>query len=270
MSPHSQNIYDDSTFFIAYSKLPRSQGGLAAAPEWPALQEMISNAAVPRQTWLRGSRILDLGCGYGWFARWAREQGAAYIRAIDLSDKMIARAREFELEERILSPASIDFKVGDIQEFMTVGDLADHSFDLAYSSLTLHYVEDLPKMYRNIHRSLKKGGTLVFSVEHPIFSAPVSPAADWKVVQDGESETSVWPLNSYSEEGWRTSSWLGVEGIRKYHRTVETYVSHLINNGFVLTGLKDWAPSKEDVVRHPEWATERHRPYFLLISAQAQ
>ena len=266
MSPNPQNIYDNLTFFNAYSKLPRSQGGLAEAPEWPALQEMIST----QQACLRDCRVLDLGCGYGWFARWAREQGAAYIRAIDLSDKMIARARELEVEERIPSSASIDFKVGDIQDLMIIGDRADHSFDLVYSSLTLHYVEDLPQLYRNINRTLKKGGTFVFSVEHPIFSAPVSPVADWKVIQDGDSETNVWPLNSYSEEGWRTSSWLGVEGIKKYHRTVETYVSHLINNGFVLKGLKDWVPSKEDVVRHPEWATERHRPYFLLISAQAQ
>jgi 2-polyprenyl-3-methyl-5-hydroxy-6-metoxy-1,4-benzoquinol methylase len=26
---------------------------------------------------LSGLRVVDLGCGYGWFCRWARDQGAA-------------------------------------------------------------------------------------------------------------------------------------------------------------------------------------------------
>jgi hypothetical protein len=87
-------------------------------------------------------------------------------------------------------------------------------------------------------------------------------------LQEGDAEHKVWPLNSYSEEGWRYTSWLGVKGVKKYHRTVETYVSLLLENGFVLTGLKDWVPSTESVSEHPEWAQERHRPYFLLISAK--
>ena len=33
----TQNIYDDPRFFDGYSRLPRSVGGLASAPEWPAL-----------------------------------------------------------------------------------------------------------------------------------------------------------------------------------------------------------------------------------------
>jgi SAM-dependent methyltransferase len=28
---------------------------------------------------LSGLRILDLGCGYGWFCRWARDAGAAEV-----------------------------------------------------------------------------------------------------------------------------------------------------------------------------------------------
>lgn len=52
----TQNIYDDPTFFQAYSQMGRSLGGLDAAPEWPALQALLPP--------MNGLRVLDLGCGY--------------------------------------------------------------------------------------------------------------------------------------------------------------------------------------------------------------
>ena len=64
----TQNIYDDAGFFAGYSRLPRSVEGLAGAPEWPNLQALLPD--------LRDKRVVDLGCGFGWFCRWAREAGA--------------------------------------------------------------------------------------------------------------------------------------------------------------------------------------------------
>lgn len=58
----SQNIYDDPHFFAGYATLDRSVKGLDGAPEWPALQQMLPPLA--------GLRVVDLGCGYGWFCRW--------------------------------------------------------------------------------------------------------------------------------------------------------------------------------------------------------
>lgn len=62
----TQNIYDDPDFFEGYGQLPRSRDGLDGAPEWPSLRAMLPNVA--------GRRVVDLGCGYGWFCRWAAEQ----------------------------------------------------------------------------------------------------------------------------------------------------------------------------------------------------
>ena len=64
----TQNIYDDETFFAGYSQLPRSVHGLEGAPEWPVLRAMLPE--------LRGRRVLDLGCGFGWFCRFAAGEGA--------------------------------------------------------------------------------------------------------------------------------------------------------------------------------------------------
>ena len=78
----TQNIYDSDAFFEGYSRLPRSIEGLEGAPEWPALRAMLPD--------LRGRRVLDLGCGFGWFCRWARTQGAVQVAGIDVSKKMQA------------------------------------------------------------------------------------------------------------------------------------------------------------------------------------
>lgn len=63
-----QNKYDDSGFFDKYSQMPRSIGGLEAAGEWGAFRSLLPG--------LRGKRVLDLGCGFGWHCRYAREQQA--------------------------------------------------------------------------------------------------------------------------------------------------------------------------------------------------
>jgi SAM-dependent methyltransferase len=271
MQSNSQNIYDNPEFFSAYSTLSRSQQGLAAAPEWPSLRHMILGSS---STTLPQSRVLDLGCGYGWFVRWARENGASYIQGIDISEKMIEKAKSFDKDAKPASTPEVSYEIRDLETLI----LDEESYDFVYSSLTFHYIEDLARLLRQIHSCLKKGnngsgnGKLVFSVEHPIYSSPVRPAADWIDVKGAgeEEEGKVWPLNSYSEEGLRVTSWLGTDGVRKYHRTTETYVSLLLENGFVLTGLKDWAPSEEDVAAHPEWSVERHRPFFLLLAAEAR
>jgi 2-polyprenyl-3-methyl-5-hydroxy-6-metoxy-1,4-benzoquinol methylase len=57
----TQNIYDDPGFFQGYSQMARSIDGLDAAPEWPALRAMLPP--------MQGLKVVDLGCGYGWFCR---------------------------------------------------------------------------------------------------------------------------------------------------------------------------------------------------------
>lgn len=81
----AQNIYDNPAFFSGYSQLPRQVKGLDGAPEWPAIR-----AILPA---LEGRTIADLGCGFGWAARWMRTQGAAGVHGYDLSENMIARAK---------------------------------------------------------------------------------------------------------------------------------------------------------------------------------
>lgn len=239
----SQNVYDDGEFFANYAQLPRSLGGLDAAPEWPVIQELL-----PTMT---GAGVVDLGCGFGWFSRWARAQGAASVLAIDLSENMLARARADT------GDAAITYVRQDLEQL----DLPQAGFDLAYSSLTLHYVVDLDRMLAVVHRALRPGGSFVASVEHPIALSPTHPD-----FIDGPQGDKVWPLDRYLIEGERIVDWLA-PGVRKQHRTIEGYLAALWRAGFHLTDLREWGPSAAQRAEHPEWALEVHRPYFLLLAA---
>lgn len=239
----TQNIYDTPAFFEGYSKMGRSVEGLAGAPEWPALQAQLPAMA--------GLNVVDLGCGYGWFSRWAQEQGAAHVLGLDVSHKMLARAKE------MTSAAGITYTVADLEQL----DLPAASFDLAYSSLAFHYIVDLKGLFERIHQALVPGGRLVFSIEHPIFMSPRNPG--WLVDDQGRKS---WPVDGYQIEGPRVTNWLA-DGVIKQHRTLGTLLNLLIQAGFALSHIEEWGPSEADLMARPELAEEQERPMILLVSA---
>jgi ubiquinone/menaquinone biosynthesis C-methylase UbiE len=239
----TQNIYDNADFFEGYLRLGRSVEGLDGAAEWPSLRALLPD--------LRDRRVVDLGCGLGWFCRWARQAGAADILGLDVSEKMLAGARN----------ATADTGVTYARADMERLDLPAASFDLAYSSLALHYIEDLGGLLAAVHRALVPGGSLVFSVEHPIFMAPAHPG--WTQSADG---SKTWPVDGYLEEGPRSTDWLA-KGVIKQHRTVGTYLNLLIRLGFVISHVEEWGPTDAQIAAQPALADERQRPPFLLVAA---
>ena len=48
-----------------------------------------------------GMKVLDLGCGFGHHCRWMREQGAESVVGVDLSERMLERARAMTSDSAI-------------------------------------------------------------------------------------------------------------------------------------------------------------------------
>ncbi|OPH53264.1 SAM-dependent methyltransferase [Paenibacillus ferrarius] len=242
-----QNKYDESGFFANYSQMPRSIGGLDAAGEWTAFRALLPE--------LEDKRVLDLGCGFGWHCRYAREEQARSVVGVDLSENMLDRARAMtndpQIEYRRLAIEDIDFTEGE--------------FDVVISSLALHYVENFDSICRQIYRYLAPGGTFVLSVEHPIFTA--IEAQDWHY--DSQGAKLHWPVDNYHLEGPRQARFLDND-VTKYHRNVSSYVNALIESGFSLTKMSELQPTADMLASNPAWEEETRRPMFLLLAAVKQ
>ena len=143
---------------------------------------------------------------------------------------------------------------------LDVLDLEPHSADLAFRPLTLHHVHDLDRLLSAIAETLTPGGSLVFPVQHPMFSAP--SVQELETTADGGR---FWPLDNYLVEGERVRHWC-VDGVVKQHRTVATYVNTVINAGLDIDRLVEWGSSADDLEARPELADDLHRPWFLLLS----
>jgi SAM-dependent methyltransferase len=240
----AQNIYDDAEFFEGYSQFPRSREGLAGAPEWPSLRSMLPE--------LKDLRVLDLGCGFGAFCRWAVEQGAREVVGLDLSQRMLDSARQ-------RGPGlPIRYEQTDLETF----EPPYQAFDLVYSSLAVHYLADFDAFCAKVRNTLPSGGRFVFSMEHPIFAARANP--EWMTDAQGNR---VFAIADYAREGERVTDWV-VDGIVKYHRKISTCVTALLRHGFVIDAMDEWSPTPADLDAHPSLADEIVRPMLLLMAAR--
>ncbi|ORY07026.1 methyl transferase [Clohesyomyces aquaticus] len=256
-----QPLYDRPAFLEAYLEFPRSKLGLDGASEWPTLRAIVGN--------LESQTGVDLGCGLGWFVQYAIEAVASFVDGFDISSKMIEGAKE-KTPSRCRPKLTTRLQISILYSAPTVDsqfcwgrvELEKYTYDLAYSSLALHYIptDSLRRLLKEIHASLKPGGRFVFSIEHPIFTAPSK--AEFETLPDSRK---VWPLDNYVEEGLRETNWLGTEGVRKFHCTIQTYLQSLLEIGFVIRDLVEWMPSKEDLLKYPDWKGALERPMFLLV-----
>jgi SAM-dependent methyltransferase len=217
---------------------------LDGAPEWPAIQMLLPE--------LRGKRVVDLGCGFGWFARWAMSQGAASVFGVDLSENMLARARAETADP------CVRYQQADLETI----ELPHETFDLVFSSLALHYVEHFGRLVGGVFQSLDSGGQFVFSIEHPIYMASMRPG--WLATNDGGR---TWPVDHYSVEGLRVTDWLA-KGVRKQHRTLGTTLNTLIDAGFTIGRVEEWSPTPGQVAAQPSLADELERPMMVLVAAR--
>lgn len=239
-----ENKYDKQSFFDKYLQMNRSIYGLDGAGEWHELKKLLPD--------FKNKKVLDLGCGLGWHCKYACKHEAKYVLGIDLSKKMLAKAKEINNDPRI---EYCNQAIENVQ-------LPKASFDIILSSLAFHYIEDYQKLISNIYDWLKPGGDLVFSVEHPVFTS--EGKQDW--YYDENQEIMHFPVDNYYYEGKREAIFLN-EPVTKYHRTLTTYLQTLLQAGFVLTNIVEPKPPAE-MMDLPGMQDELRRPMMLLISAK--
>ncbi|MCU4187127.1 class I SAM-dependent methyltransferase [Acidiferrimicrobium sp. IK] len=111
---------------------------------------------------VKGKRILDLGCGAAQAAISFAKAGATAI-GVDFSAEQLARGRALCEREEV----RVELRQGDLAD---LAFLRADSIDGAFAANAFDYVEDLSRVFRQVHRVLKVGAPLAFSVMHPFWA----------------------------------------------------------------------------------------------------
>lgn len=239
----SQSIFDNDHFFEKYRELRNTEDNYNCLVEQPAIKELLPN--------LEGKAILDLGCGYGYNCIDFINKGASRVVGIDISHKML------ELAQKVNSNELIEYMLLDMKE---IGVLTQ-KFDLVFSSLAFHYVEDFQGLLQDIKTLLKDNGILLFSQEHPYTTAPVG-GARW--TKDESGNKIHYNLSDYMRSGKRQVKWFDND-IEKYHRPVSEILNSMIAQGFVINNIVEPVPNGYALERRPDFEDEFDKTTCIII-----
>jgi SAM-dependent methyltransferase len=160
-----------------------------------------------------------------------------------------------EAKNRIKDPRAT-FLVTPVEDF----EVDEGKFDLVVSSMCLHYVNDIRPVFEKVALALKEDGHFIFSIEHPICTSLLK---GW--CSSNEISQMHWPVDDYKKETIRVSNWF-VDGVIKYHRTIETYTNELIDTGFSIKRLLEPGPTITAVAERPELSEHLRRPPSLVLA----
>lgn len=221
----------------------------------PALLAACSN--------VRGCRVLDVGCGQGYFSRLLARAGAS-VTAFDLSDKLIARALELEKHDAL----GIRYEQLDAA---TIGEhFAPGSFDLVTGCMSLQDMGDPGLVLQGVSTVLQQNGRAVFSVPHPCTDPPVRI---WQ--RDGDGRKLALCLDRYFDSGPAICHWnmprLKSFWSTPFHRLTLTEWSRLISRaGFLIRSIAEPRPEDELFAAHPQLEDCARMPYFLIFALGKQ
>jgi SAM-dependent methyltransferase len=217
-----------------------------AAPYNALYERPAMLAALPE---VHGRRILEAGCGAGWYTEQLLARGAR-VTAVDASPRLVGHTRRRVATLAADARARAEVRVADLRE--RLGFAADGAFDGIVSALVLHYLRDWSTALAEFRRVLAPGGWLLFSTHHL--------AADAARLAEGES---------YFEVAQTEDVWQGVGTVRFYRRSLAAIADALAGAGFAIERIVEPVPTAAFRAAKPEaYARLMRQPEFIIIRAR--
>jgi len=198
---------------------------------------------------VEGRRILEAGCGPGWYTEQLLTRGA-HVTAVDGSAAMVEHARRRIAALPAEARERAEVRVADLRERLDFA--ADGSFDGIVSALVMHYMRDWGPAMAEFRRVLAPGGWLLFSTHHP--------AADASRMGEGES---------YFDVVQQEDHWKRIGTVRFYRRSLAAIGEALAGAGFGIERIVEPSPTEAFRAARPDAVAPLHRhPEFLIILAR--
>lgn len=208
---------------------------------------------------LKDKTVLCVGCGSGEEVVHLYLLGAKKVVGIDISSGLIEIAKK--------SYPNYEFYVMDVEML----DFPEKSFDIVFSSLTMHYLENWTKALKLINRILIKSGVFLFSITHPFFSA-TQRQEDEKVKTRILGYKDVKNTNICETYGdylnyKKLEIYIGKDlVVTNYHRSLSIITKEIVSSGFELIDLvepKALNESKKDNLKF--WEIHQKIPEFIIF-----
>ncbi len=225
--------------FLAYDRMAEAyvkkneEGAFNAHFERPSMLALLPS--------VRNLKILDLGTGPGGLASDLVLRGAQ-VTAVDGSQAMLAAARR---------------RLGRRAQFLQLDldhglpGLNDSMFDVVASSLTIHYIADLPRLAREIARVMAPGGVLAVSTHHPVMDFPLSPSGQYF---RSEMIADPWEIAGATFE------------VRFFRRPLSVTMQAFLDAGLVLQRVSEGVVSEELRRQFPAEAERiSTQPFFIFF-----
>ena len=221
--------------------------------EKPAMYNLLPN--------LKGKTVLSLGCGSGEDCHYLAEHGASKVVGIDISKNLTEIAKRNYPE--------CQFQVMDMENLV----FGDASFDFAYSSLAIHYIEDWSKTFSEVYRILKPSSYFLFSTDHPAATAMETFRDDKKMKVQRLSLTKNRQTNEVVIEGnymkRRILEGKGDFPVTTWHKPLGEICSEATNAGFVIANIVEPKPlPKMKQVSPKDYNILIKIPCFIIFKLQ--
>ena len=208
----------------------------------PVLLRMLGDVA--------GRRVLDAGCGNGYFSRMLARRGAL-VTGVEPASALFDFAVHSERAEGL----GIRYVQADLCELdgpRPAEDLGE-PFDAVVASMVLPAVPDWTRAMRACVQQLRPGGRFIFSVNHPCFE---QLAASWR--ENGAYQVSEYLADYEIELRYATD----------FHRPLSAYLNEVIKLGCRIAevaepGLDPQIAAETTDSDHPYV----HLPNFLIVAA---
>ena len=226
----------------------------------PALREACGDVG--------GQRVLDLGCGQGWFSRKLANAGAQ-VTGIDWSEAMIEHARR--IEESRHFQAQGDMAGGVTYDLLDATEIAARfepgTFDLATACMSLM---DMPRPATVLAAAARLAPRIVFSIPNPVTDAPYRA---WK--RDADGHKLALEIDRYFEATSGVMQWNMKRLARhfatvQYRYTLEQWSRMLEDAGLVIARVREPRPTEAAIAARPDLADAARVPYFLIVDARSR
>ena len=204
--------------------------------EKPAMRGLIPD--------IKNKTVISLGCGPGVDSVYLKSLGASKSVGIDISSGQIDIAKRNHPE--------CDFEVMDMEHLR----FPDSSFDFAYSSLAIDYIEDWTNVLKEVYRILKPNSYFLFSCEHPV-----------KYSMDGANTDTNWILKLEIMKNKETKEYkiigdylarkkipdgFGKNTVTHWKKSYSEISSEIKSSGFLIEQIVDPMPTEEMKGEFPE------------------